>query len=277
MRRDTCDAEAGLGVSWDAATPAIATIIPCRGNPEALRRAVRSAISQCEPNEVIVIDDASEQPDAEQIAAIARDHGARLIRLPERVGPAMARNAGIDASETPYIAFLDADDFWLPGKLAAQRAAMDAGRLSFTFMRYANFHGAEARPMPAPARLSRRALLGNTAIGCSTVMLSRAFVAGRRFPDAPAEDFAFWVALLGEAEEAHLVGDAVMVLRSKGGRSSNRVAAAWRCWRTMRDTLGLPLLPALGHFTRYALRAAGKHWLPRPVQPLEAELRGVEP
>jgi len=48
-----------------------------------------------------------------------------VIRLDGNHGAARARNAGLAASDAPLVAFLDADDRWLPDKLAAQCAALD--------------------------------------------------------------------------------------------------------------------------------------------------------
>lgn len=240
---------------------ATSTIIPCHGHPGRLRRAVGSVRAQDEDCELIIVDDGSEAVDATAIAGIGRENRAEVIRLETRSGPAAARNAGIDACVGDYIAFLDADDVWLPGKLALQRAEMERRSLVFSYMRYANVQGGWARPMPAPDRLTRADLMRNTAIGCSTVMLQRDFVGHRRFPNAPAEDFAFWAALL-DSDAACLVAEEVKVLRYGGGRSRNKLFAAWRHWCTLRGTLQTPFLPACGHFTAYAFRAVQKHWLP---------------
>ncbi len=243
----------------DAGTTAI---IPCFDDPDGLRRAARSVRLQQEPCELIVVDDGSRAACAAEIARIGQICNARVIRLPRRSGPAAARNAGLDAGTGTFVAFLDSDDVWQPGKLALQRAEMLRRGLVFSYMRYANVQGDRLRPMPAPDSLTRQGLMRDTAIGCSTVMLRRDFLNGRRFADAPSEDFAFWAKLLEDGETAHLVGEEVMVLRHSGGRSRNRLGAAWRHWRTLRGTLKTPLWPATGHFAAYAARAARKHWGP---------------
>lgn len=56
---------------------------------------------------VIVVDDASADPDA--IAAVAAAHDARLIRLARNVGPAGGRNAGLAEVATPFVVFIDSD------------------------------------------------------------------------------------------------------------------------------------------------------------------------
>ncbi|MGO1886265.1 MAG: mycofactocin biosynthesis glycosyltransferase MftF, partial [Citricoccus sp.] len=58
---------------------------------------------------VTVVDDGSATPDANEIARVCADHGARLVVLPENRGPGGARNAGLAATTAELVAFLDAD------------------------------------------------------------------------------------------------------------------------------------------------------------------------
>ncbi len=95
-------------------------MIPTRDRPLELARAVESASAQDGVEvEVIVIDDASEQPAPAQ-------PGVRVIRRDRSGGPAVARNAGLSQAQGDWIAFLDDDDEWAPGKLAVQLSALDA-------------------------------------------------------------------------------------------------------------------------------------------------------
>lgn len=55
----------------------------------------------------VVVDDASEDPDA--VAAVAAQHGADVVALPVNLGPAGARNAGLERVQTRYVAFVDSD------------------------------------------------------------------------------------------------------------------------------------------------------------------------
>ena len=105
----------------------VSVVIPCYCCASTIDRAVESIARQTLlPAEVILIDDGSPD-DGETLGALhavaARYAGImdmRVIELPENKGPAGARNAGWDAATQPYIAFLDADDSWLPYKLEIQ-------------------------------------------------------------------------------------------------------------------------------------------------------------
>src|SRR5699024_2155839 len=79
-------------------------VVPTYGRPEALDRLL-SSIGSGTP--VLVVDDRS--PDPDPVVLVAEKHGARYIALPENVGPAGARNAGLALVETPYVAFVDTD------------------------------------------------------------------------------------------------------------------------------------------------------------------------
>jgi glycosyltransferase involved in cell wall biosynthesis len=98
----------------------VSVVIPMYNCRDRVEGAIRSALDQTpRPMEVIVVDDAS--TDAIDPAIIAGiDPSVRLIRHEANRGGGAARNTGIDAARGELIAFLDADDRWLPGKLKRQ-------------------------------------------------------------------------------------------------------------------------------------------------------------
>jgi glycosyltransferase involved in cell wall biosynthesis len=100
--------------------PIITTVIPAYNARPFLSRAIDSALAQDIPNpEIIVVDDGSTDATVE-LMRFYRGRGVRLISHARRSGAAAARNTGVAAASGNYIAFLDADDEWLPGKLRRQ-------------------------------------------------------------------------------------------------------------------------------------------------------------
>lgn len=95
-------------------------IMPAHDAEVTIETALASALAQTGPSlEVIVVDDASTDRTWEVIsAAAARDDRVRPIRCPVNGGPGAARNCGLDAARGEWIGLLDADDAYLPGRLA---------------------------------------------------------------------------------------------------------------------------------------------------------------
>lgn len=111
---------------------AVSVILPTHDRPALLPRAARSVLDQDFGDlELIVVDDGSRSR-AEQTLLPFGDPRVRVLATPVPLGPARARNLGLEAAGGEWIAFQDDDDEWLPGKLsrqldAARRAADDPG------------------------------------------------------------------------------------------------------------------------------------------------------
>lgn len=105
--------------------PLISVIIPTYQSADTLPRAVTSALNQSYTNfEIIVVDNGSTDNTDDVINRLQQiDNRVRGVRLSENRRPAGGRNLGVQISNGEYIAFLDADDEWLPNKIETQLIA----------------------------------------------------------------------------------------------------------------------------------------------------------
>ncbi|RIK51531.1 glycosyl transferase family 2 [Candidatus Microgenomates bacterium] len=101
-------------------------IIPAYNSAQFIKRAVKSALTQGEiVNSIVVVNDGSTDNTLKVLERISRNEDK--VKIVEKVngGLSAARNTGILNASSKYLAFLDADDRWLPGKLAKQLAILE--------------------------------------------------------------------------------------------------------------------------------------------------------
>jgi len=115
------------------AYPGVSVVIPAYNSAATILRALDSVAAQTLPaTEIIVVDDASFDATAEIVQNYNKLH-VKLVRLEKNVGAAEARNQGVRNATAELIAFLDADDEWLPTKLEKQVALITSDQ-DFTFV-----------------------------------------------------------------------------------------------------------------------------------------------
>jgi glycosyltransferase involved in cell wall biosynthesis len=102
----------------------VSAVIPTYNHAAFLADAIRSVRIQNWPGtEIIVVDDGSSDNTAEVLRGLAGED--LRVEVQENLGAAAARNRGIELARGKWIAFLDSDDLWLPGKLAAQMPVLE--------------------------------------------------------------------------------------------------------------------------------------------------------
>lgn len=185
--------------------PKVSVVIPAYNSAHTLRRAIESALGQTYRDlEVIVVNDGSTDNTAEVLWGYAEQ--IRAIHQPN-LGRSIARNVGIANAGGEFIAFLDADDWWLPTKLEKQIALLDRSPetgLVCSWNHVVDNQGTILRsacPLPPAADLERfdgfEALLFGNFITTSTAVVRRTCIRRRTpFDPAfryPAEDWDLWL------------------------------------------------------------------------------------
>lgn len=182
----------------------VTVVIPTHNRCEGCKRAVASALEQDPPPlEVLVCDDGSQDATAEEFERLARDDSrVRYLRRPKSAGgPGPARNLGVSAARGEWVAFLDDDDRWLPGKLARQAPFMSNGRYEVVASdaRRANgeaYFGSLGRDhVPSAPEMAT----GNPIITSTAVARRKSVLGARGFETGSwargVEDYALWLRL----------------------------------------------------------------------------------
>lgn len=192
--------------------PMVSVIIPVRNCKKYIHEALESILAQDFLNfEIIVVDDGSDDFDYKTLEAL--DHRIRVLQQAP-MGVSHARNHGIEKSTGSLIAFLDADDVWLPGKLSAQVSHLishpDTGVIFGKYIRWtAEYNGSF---LPAKNQINyykisnnidkersgwiyNKLLLG-LLVGMNTAIVRRAIldaVGGFNESMTHGEDYDFWL------------------------------------------------------------------------------------
>jgi len=220
----------------------VSVIIGAYQAASTIGRALMSIAGQtAKPREVVVIDDGSTDGTREAAEACAPDmQGIRLkvLRTDDNRGAGAARNRAIAESSQPVLAFLDADDEWLPAKLERSLAVFDEGGPVLIAHDYLTGDGERQRHHHCERRflegadpfvqLYRKGYIAS----CSVVAHRDAVIAAGGFDEGllNAQDFDLWLAMLRKpGTRFRVFGEALLRYHSTPGGIMSHTWRRLRC------------------------------------------------
>lgn len=205
----------------------VTVIVPAFNAAEFLAITLQSLQQQTTPPEqVLVVDDGS----ADGTVAIAEQFGATCLRQ-QHAGPGAARNRGLQAATTEFVAFLDADDWYVPDKL--ERSIDHLNELNAAcvatdawVVRGQRVERRKNDRRVVPSVLTLELLLRGNPIVCSSIVARRTAVveAGAFDEDldlVATEDYDLWLRLSAREPIAYLAQPMTFYRQHPGSLSGN--------------------------------------------------------
>jgi GT2 family glycosyltransferase len=231
--------------------PRVSVVVPCYNAERFIGEALDSALAQAEVAvEVLVADDGS--TDGTRTVLARYGERVRVLQQDHR-GPSAARNACLGVARGEYVALLDADDRFRPGKLARQAALLDA-RPEIGLV-YTGWHVIDEAGVPLERQgwsreegdVRRRLLLGNLAHPVAVMLRRRPVLDAGGFDETLQvnEDWDLFLRLALRGMRWACVDEPLAEYRVHGGQSHRRAHLVYVTrLRILERRFADPLLPA---------------------------------
>lgn len=213
---------------------------------------------------LLVDDDSTDETRTIAEREAAADPGGRIrvLSMDVNSGPARCRCTGVDAARGEYLAFLDADDIWLPQKLEHELAFLQQEGAAFVCHAY-EFGDEQARgtgkTVHPPRVLTYEKALTRTVVFTSTVMFDMKKLTKEQvhMPDCPSEDTALWWRLMRTGHACHGLDEVLTIYRRPSqSLSSNKGRQIRNVWQLYRAQEGLNVPKSAACLAGWAVRAA---------------------
>ena len=247
--------------------PKISIITPAYNASLFLSETIESVLKQTFQDwEMIIVDDCSTDDTLKLAYEFSKkDTRIKIVQNEKNSGVAATRNHGLNVANGDFIAFVDSDDLWLPEKLEKQLKFMEENDAALTYTKYQNYITETkqlGKVIKAPKRMTAKKILGNTAIGCLTVMVDRKRVGDFHMPLLKhTEDNCTWQEILSRGYVGYGIQEVLSLYRvSNNSMTSNKSKAAKQQWETYRNYYKFSFLKSSYYFFKYAINAIIKHF-----------------
>ncbi|URQ99014.1 glycosyltransferase [Pseudoalteromonas sp. SCSIO 43095] len=243
--------------------PLVSVIMPAYNAEKYIAQSIDSVVKQSYQNwELLITDDRSNDNTQEIVKQYSnQDSRIKLFVNKENGGAGVARNNSIKQAKGRFIAFLDADDQWLPEKLIKQIAIMQKNNYAFTFTAYQKVEGNEKKAIITPPKYTTyRKLLGGNVIGCLTAIYDTEVLGKKYMPlIRKRQDMGLWLNILKDVERAYCLNEALALYRVDSGMTQDKLEILKWQWLFYRKEMKLSVMMTSYYFAIYCYNALLKY------------------
>ena len=242
----------------------VSVVMPAYNCAASIGASIESVLCQDVPLELIVVNDRSPDDLDAAMEKYLTDERVVYVTNEQNMGAAQSRNRAMAMARGKYIAFLDSDDIWLPGKLKKQLDILEQTGcvLCCTGRALMTPEGVDdGRIIPVAEVITYRDLLRHNSIACSSVLIRTE--AAREFPmghEDSHEDYIMWLQVLRKYGDARGINEPLLRYRlSNTGKSGSKLHSAKMTFKVYRY-MGFSLPKSLLCFASYAINGVKKYY-----------------
>lgn len=246
----------------------VSVIMPIYNAEKYLQETLASIFAQEYTDiEIILVDDCSTDRSAQIIAELQKEHSEIIyFRQEKNMGAGAARNKALELARGQYVAFLDSDDVWLPGKINRQIELMHASKspFSYTAIEMMDEAGITIKgKRNIKQTCDYQYLLHNTIIATSSVVIDRSVLGDFRMPlRRGGQDYATWLMLLRDGVVAYGINEVFVRYRvATGSLSSNKFKSIKQVWEIQTQDEKINKVSAAFHVMCFGINALKKYFM----------------
>lgn len=246
----------------------VSVIIPVYNVEKYIDRTLVSVFSQTYENiEIILVDDQSSDGSANAIKKYQKMHPEIVYYLqPKNMGAGYARNKALELAKGQYVAFLDSDDVWMPGKIERQIKLMKEKGSPFSYTAIEMIDKDDKLikgKRQVKESIDYKFLLSNTMIATSSVVIDRCTLGDFRMNlRRGGQDYATWLKLLRNDVVACGINDSLVKYRIlDNSLSSGKTKSIKQIWEIQTQDEGINRALVVIHLIKWCFNSLKKYYM----------------
>ncbi|MGX7667837.1 glycosyltransferase family 2 protein [Flavobacterium pedocola] len=223
----------------------VSIITPTFNSAAYIAATVESVQKQTHPNwELLIVDDGSSDETVAVVNALCQNESRiKFFPLPQNVGPAKARNVGIENATGAYMTFLDADDIWFPDFIENSIRTIKETGVNFVFSSYKRSNENLEfvySDFIVPEKVTYTDILKTNSISCLTAFVHIRALGKKFMPEIrKRQDMGLWLQYLKEIPFAYGIKEPKAIYRirenSLSRNKKNLIKYQWQFYREVEQ------------------------------------------
>ncbi|WP_300564737.1 glycosyltransferase family 2 protein [Flavobacterium sp.] len=246
--------------------PLVSIITPTHNSAKYIAETIRSVQNQTHHNwEMLIVDDCSKDNSVDIIQNFMEDdHRIHLIQLNKNVGPAKARNQGIEKAEGKFMTFLDADDIWMNDFIQNSIETIQNTGIDFVFSSYKRSNEDLEfiySDFIVPKKVTYTDILKTNSISCLTAFINIEALGKKTMPEIrKRQDMGLWLKYLKQIPFAYGIQEPKAIYRIReNSLSRNKKGLLKYQWQFYRKVENLNIFQSAYYMLHWMYRGFMKY------------------